>query len=65
MFTSGLGPISVAVFSLSSMLIAIPTGVKIINWPLTMWGAKLWFTTSLLFAVGIDLGGSPSVVFRA
>ena len=55
MFTSGLGPISVAVFSLSSMLIAIPTGVKIINWLLTMWGAKLWFTTSLLFAVGMIL----------
>jgi cytochrome c oxidase subunit 1 len=41
MFASGLGPISVAVFSISTMAIAIPTGVKIINWTLTMWGGKL------------------------
>src|SRR5678809_1813516 len=32
MFASGLGPVSVAVFSVSTMLIAIPTGVKIVNW---------------------------------
>ncbi|MGD9997726.1 MAG: cbb3-type cytochrome c oxidase subunit I, partial [Ilumatobacteraceae bacterium] len=38
MFASGLGPVSVAVFSVATMLIAIPTGVKIVNWTLTMWG---------------------------
>ena len=53
MFASGLGPISVAVFSVSTMAIAVPTGVKIINWTLTMWGGKLWFSTAMLFAIGL------------
>ena len=53
MFASGLGPVSVAVFSLTTMAIAVPTGVKIINWTLTMWGGKLWFTTSMKFAIGL------------
>ena len=53
MFAAGLGPISVAVFSVATMAIAVPTGVKIINWTLTMWGGKLWFSTAMLFAVGL------------
>ncbi len=65
MFASGLGPVSVTVFSLSTMLIAIPTGVKIINWVMTMWGGKLRFTTAMLFAVGLivefTIGGLSGV----
>ena len=65
MFASGLGPVSVAVFSLATMAIAIPTGVKIINWTLTMWGGKLKFTTAMLFAVGMviefTIGGLSGV----
>jgi len=53
MFASGLGPVSVAVFSVATMAIAVPTGVKIINWTLTMWGGKLRFTTAMLFAIGL------------
>ena len=53
MFASGIGPVTVAVFSVSSMAIAVPTGVKIINWTLTMWGGKLRFTTAMLFATGL------------
>ena len=53
MFASGLGPISVAVFAVSTMAIAIPTGVKIVNWTMTMWGGKLRFTTAMLFAIGL------------
>jgi cytochrome c oxidase subunit 1 len=53
MFASGLGPVSVAVFSVATMAIAVPTGVKIINWTLTMWGGKLWFTTAMKFAIGL------------
>ena len=65
MFAAGLGPISVAVFSVATMAIAVPTGVKIINWTLTMWGGKLWFSTAMLFAVGLivqfTLGGLSGV----
>ncbi len=55
MFASGLGPVSVAVFSVSTMLIAIPTGVKIVNWTLTLWGGKLHFTVAMMFAIGMIL----------
>ena len=65
MFASGLGPISVAAFSIATMLIAIPTGVKIINWVMTMWGGKLRFTTAMLFAIGLivefTIGGLSGV----
>jgi cytochrome c oxidase subunit I len=65
MFASGLGPVSVAVFSVATMAIAVPTGVKIINWTLTMWGGKLKFTTAMLFAVGLivqfTIGGLSGV----
>ena len=65
MFASGLGPISVTVFSLTTMFIAVPTGVKIINWIATMWGGRLWFTTAMLFAIGLvvqfTIGGVSGV----
>ena len=65
MFASGLGPVSVAVFAVSTMAIAIPTGVKIVNWTMTMWGGKLWFTTAMLFAMGLivqfTIGGLSGV----
>jgi cytochrome c oxidase subunit 1 len=65
MFASGLGPISVAVFSVATMAIAIPTGVKIVNWIMTMWGGKLRFTTAMLFAIGLivqfTIGGLSGV----
>jgi cytochrome c oxidase subunit I len=53
MFASGLGPVSVMVFSLTTMFIAVPTGVKIINWVATIWGGRLRFTTAMHFAVGL------------
>jgi cytochrome c oxidase subunit 1 len=53
MFTTGLGPTPTAAFAASTMLIAIPTGVKILNWIATMWGGSLQFTTAMLFAVGL------------
>jgi cytochrome c oxidase subunit 1 len=53
MFASGIGPISVAAFSVSTMFIAVPTGVKILNWVATMWGGRLRFTTPMLYAVGV------------
>src|SRR5262245_18375013 len=65
MFASGMGPLSVAAFAMSTMFIAVPTGVKILNWLATMWGGKLWFTTPMLFAIGLvtmfTIGGLSGV----
>ena len=52
MFAVGLGPIADSVFAGTTMLIAIPTGVKIFNWIATLWGGQLRFTTAMLFALG-------------
>ena len=52
MFTTGLGPVANAAFALSTMFIAVPTGVKIFNWIGTMWGGSLRFTTPMLFSIG-------------
>jgi cytochrome c oxidase subunit 1 len=66
MFATGLGPIADAFFALSTMLIAIPTGIKIFNWIGTMWGGSLRFTTSMLFAVAFiamfTVGGISGVM---
>jgi cytochrome c oxidase subunit I len=66
MFTTGLGPTVNAVFAASTMIIAIPTGVKILNWVATMWGGSLKFTTAMLFAVGLvsqfTIGGLSGVM---
>jgi cytochrome c oxidase subunit I len=51
MFTTGMGPIADTFFSLTTMLIAIPTGVKIFNWMGTMWYGSLQFRTPMYFAV--------------
>ena len=51
MFTVGMGPIADTFFSLTTMLIAIPTGVKIFNWMGTMWGGSIQYKTPMYFAV--------------
>ncbi|MEH6944982.1 cytochrome c oxidase subunit I [Bacillus sp. JJ722] len=51
MFTVGLGPIANAIFSVATMAIAVPTGIKIFNWILTMWGGSIKFTVPMLYAV--------------
>ncbi len=66
MFTTGLGPTPTAIFSSTTMLIAIPTGVKIFNWVGTMWGGQINFSTPMLFAVGLvsqfTVGGISGVM---
>ena len=52
MFSTGMGPIADTVFSLSTMLIAIPTGVKIFNWIGTIVGGSLQMKTPMYFALG-------------
>jgi cytochrome c oxidase subunit 1 len=65
MFATGMGPMSVMAFSLATMFIAVPTGVKILNWLATMYGGRLRFTTAMLFAVGLvsmfTIGGLSGV----
>jgi cytochrome c oxidase subunit 1 len=48
----GLGPIANTAFGISTMIIAIPTGVKIFNWLGTLWKGDLTFPTPMLFSVG-------------
>jgi cytochrome c oxidase subunit 1 len=66
MFSVGMGPIADSVFSLATMLIAIPTGVKIFNWLATMWGGQIRFTTAMKFAIGLvgmfTIGGISGVM---
>ncbi len=52
MFSTGMGPLADTFFALTTMLIAIPTGVKIFNWIGTMWGGSLQYRTPMLFAIG-------------
>ena len=52
MFTTGMGPTALTVFTITTMLIAVPTGVKIFNWIGTMWGGSIEFKTPMLFAIG-------------
>jgi cytochrome c oxidase subunit I len=51
MFSTAMGPIADTFFALTTMLIAVPTGVKIFNWIGTMWGGSLQFRTPMYFAV--------------
>jgi cytochrome c oxidase subunit 1 len=65
MFASGIGPISVAAFSVATMFIAVPTGVKILNWLATMWGGKLKFSAPMMYSIGLvtmfTIGGLSGV----
>jgi cytochrome c oxidase subunit I len=55
MFTTGL-PLPVQTFfSATSMIIGVPTGVKILNWTATLWGGSIRYDTPMLFAVGFLL----------
>jgi cytochrome c oxidase subunit I len=52
MFTSGMDPRLRVPFMISSMIIAVPTGVKIFSWLATIWEGKLSFKTPMLFTLG-------------
>lgn len=69
MFTTGLGPVANALFSIATMLIAVPTGIKIFNWIFTMWGGSIKFTSANLYAVGFIptfvMGGVTGVMLAA
>ena len=66
MYTVGLGTIANSAFAVSTLLIAIPTGIKIFNWMGTLWGGSINLKTPLLFAVGFiamfTIGGLTGVM---
>ncbi|MGH7986679.1 MAG: cbb3-type cytochrome c oxidase subunit I [Candidatus Binataceae bacterium] len=66
MFATGMGPVTDSAFAITSMLIAIPTGIKIFSWIATIWGGRLRFTTSFLFAIGFviefTIGGLSGIM---
>ncbi|MCA6106894.1 cytochrome o ubiquinol oxidase subunit I [Bradyrhizobium cenepequi] len=65
-FTMGAGPTVNAIFGIASMIIAVPTGVKIYNWLFTMYGGRIRFDTPMLWAIGFMvtfiLGGLTGVL---
>jgi cytochrome o ubiquinol oxidase subunit I len=65
-FTMGAGADVNAIFGIASMIIAVPTGVKIYNWLFTMYGGRIRFTTPMLWSIGFMvtfiLGGLTGVL---
>ncbi|MBX3736197.1 MAG: cytochrome c oxidase subunit I [Candidatus Didemnitutus sp.] len=69
MFTTGMGTVATAAFSLATMAIAVPTGVKIFNWIGTLWGGQIVTRTPMMFALGFIwmfmLGGFSGIMHSA
>jgi cytochrome c oxidase subunit I len=66
MFAVGMGAMADTIFALTTMLIGIPTGVKIFNWIATMWGGQIRYTTAMKFGIGLvglfTIGGISGVM---
>tara|TARA_R110000868_G_scaffold218576_2_gene469073 strand:- start:2236 stop:3873 length:1638 start_codon:yes stop_codon:yes gene_type:complete len=69
MYTVGMDMVAQTIFMTMTMLIAVPTGVKIFSWLATMWGGSINFTVAMKFAVGFialfTLGGLSGVFCAA
>ena len=69
MFTSGMAPWLQLPFMILTMVIAVPTGIKIFSWLATLWGGKIWFTTAMMFSLGFILtftfGGITGIFLAA
>ncbi len=67
MFAVGLGTTFNAFFAATSLLIAVPTGVKVFNWTATLWGGSIQFRTAMLFTlaflIDFTIGGLSGVGF--
>ncbi len=66
MFTTGMPVTGQLFFMYATMLIAVPTGVKIFNWTATMWRGSMTFETPMLFAIGFifvfTIGGFTGII---
>ena len=66
MFTVGMPTVGQLFFMYATMLIAVPTGVKVFNWTATMWRGSMTFETPMLFAIGFIflfvIGGFSGVI---
>src|SRR4051812_36259005 len=66
MFTTGMPAAGQLFFMFATMLVAVPTGVKVFNWTATMWKGALTFETPMLFAIGFifvfSIGGLSGVI---
>jgi cytochrome c oxidase subunit 1/cytochrome c oxidase subunit I+III len=69
MFAVGLGMWPDIFFAATTMLIALPTGIKIFNWTATLWGGSIQLTTAMLFAIAFLIqfvvGGLTGIMFAA